>query len=91
MLEGDTGGGELGINFKSLADSAFSMDLSMQSYTGMREGVTGSVLLKYKFCWRYQQIATENTEGRSQKAGIRHPACRAFMMNALCLSAHVTR
>ena len=48
-LEGDTGVGELGINFKPVADSAFSMDLGVQGYTGVREGVTGSLQLKYEF------------------------------------------
>ena len=48
-LQGDTGVGELGVSFKPAANSAFSMDLGMQGYTGMREGVSGSFQLKFEF------------------------------------------
>ncbi len=48
-LKGGTGVGELGISFKPAAGSAFSADLGVQGYTGVREGVTGSVQLKYEF------------------------------------------
>lgn len=48
-LKGGTGVGELGLIFKPAAGSAFSMDLSMQGYTGVREGVGGSFQLKYEF------------------------------------------
>ena len=48
-LKGDTGVGELGISFTPVANSAFSLDLGVQGYTGVREGVTGSFQLKYEF------------------------------------------
>lgn len=48
-LKGGTGMGELGISFKPAAASAFSMDAGIQGYTGVREGVTGSVQLKWEF------------------------------------------
>ena len=48
-LKGDTGMGELGITIKPVKDSGFSMDLGVQGYTGVREGVTGSLQLKFEF------------------------------------------
>ena len=48
-LEGGTGMGELGLTIKPEADSGFSMDLGVQGYVGVREGVTGSLRLKYEF------------------------------------------
>ena len=48
-LEGSTGVGELGLTLKPVADSGFSMDLGVQGYVGVREGVTGSLQLKYEF------------------------------------------
>ena len=53
-LKGDTGVGELGISIRPFADrdgaaSGFSMDLAVQGYTGVREGVTGSLQLKFEF------------------------------------------
>ena len=48
-LKGDTGMGELGLTIKPVKDSGFSMDLGVQGYTGVREGVTGSLQLKFEF------------------------------------------
>ena len=48
-LKGDTGVGELGINIKPVKDSGFSFDLGVQGYTGVREGVSGSLQLKFEF------------------------------------------
>lgn len=48
-LEGSTGVGELGLTLRPVADSGFSMDLGVQGYVGVREGVTGSLQLKYEF------------------------------------------
>ena len=48
-LKGDTGVGELGLTIKPVKDSGFSMDLGVQGYTGVREGVTGSLQLKFEF------------------------------------------
>jgi len=48
-LRGGTGAGELGVTLKSSENSAFSLNLSVQGYTGTREGVSGSFLLNYRF------------------------------------------
>ena len=48
-LKGDTGVGELGLTIKPVKDSGFSMDLGVQGYTGVREGVTGSLQVKLEF------------------------------------------
>ena len=48
-LKGGTGIGEVGVTFLPTVDSAFALDLGVQGYTGEREGVTGSFMLKYKF------------------------------------------
>ena len=53
-LRGDTGVGELGLSVRPFAGkdgaaSGFSMDLGVQGYTGVREGVTGSLQLKFEF------------------------------------------
>ncbi len=48
-LKGDTGVGELGITIKPVKNSGFSMDLAVQGYTGVREGVTGNLQLKFEF------------------------------------------
>jgi outer membrane autotransporter protein len=48
-LKGSTGMGELGVTFQPTADSSFTFDLGVQGYTGVREGVSGSFMLKYKF------------------------------------------
>ena len=50
-LKGSTGVGELGISFTPnvLSQNAFAVDLGVQGYTGMREGISGSVQLKFEF------------------------------------------
>lgn len=48
-LKGGTGIGELGVSFRPMAGSGFSLDLGAQGYTGVREGVTGNFLVKYEF------------------------------------------
>ncbi len=48
-LKGDTGVGELGLTIKPVKDSGLSMDFGVQGYTGVREGVTGSLQLKLEF------------------------------------------
>ena len=48
-LKGDTGVGELGLTVRPVKDSGFSFDLGVQGYTGVREGVSGSVQLKLEF------------------------------------------
>ena len=48
-LKGGTGVGELGLSIKPVKDSGFSMDFGVQGYTGVREGVTGSLQLKFEF------------------------------------------
>ena len=48
-LEGGTGMGELGLTVKPDQYSGLSMDLGVQGYVGVREGVTGSLRLKYEF------------------------------------------
>jgi outer membrane autotransporter protein len=48
-LKGNTGIGELGVSFRSSAESAFSFDLGVQGYVGDRKGVTGNLNLKYRF------------------------------------------
>ena len=48
-LKGGTGVGELGLTIKPVKDSGFSMDFGVQGYTGVREGVSGSLQLKLEF------------------------------------------
>ena len=48
-IKGATGLAELGLSVKLSTESAFSFDLSMQGFTGKREGGGGNVLLKYEF------------------------------------------
>jgi outer membrane autotransporter protein len=48
-IKGGTGLGELGLAFKPSADKGMSIDLGVQGYTGKREGVTGSFLVKVEF------------------------------------------
>lgn len=48
-LKGSTGVGEVGLNWKPEKAQGFSVDVAMQGYTGMREGVSGNLLLKYEF------------------------------------------
>jgi outer membrane autotransporter protein len=48
-LRGDTGIGELGVVLKPSKDLPLSFDLGVQGYVGKREGVTGSLQVKYEF------------------------------------------
>jgi outer membrane autotransporter protein len=48
-LRGDTWMGELGLQFKLSEARPVTLDLGVQGYTGMRTGLTGSVLLKIEF------------------------------------------
>ncbi|MBZ2171955.1 autotransporter outer membrane beta-barrel domain-containing protein [Nitratidesulfovibrio sp. SRB-5] len=48
-LAGDTGVGELGLEWKPVEDGGFSVDLGAQGYVGMRQGWSGSLQLKYEF------------------------------------------
>ena len=48
-LKGSTGVGELGLTWQPALESVFSVDLGVQGYTGMREGVSGNVQLKFEF------------------------------------------
>ncbi len=48
-LKGDTGIAELGITITPVKNSPFSMNLAVQGYAGVREGITGSLQLKFKF------------------------------------------
>ncbi len=48
-LKGGTVMGELGLGVKPVAGYPFLLDLSVQGYTGVRDGVSGSLRLKYEF------------------------------------------
>lgn len=48
-MKGGTGIGELGFTLKPSSDSPVSFDLGVQGYTGLREGVTGSLMIKFEF------------------------------------------
>jgi outer membrane autotransporter protein len=48
-LRGDTGIGELGLFLKPSPNLPLSIDLSVQAYMGKREGVTGTLQMKYTF------------------------------------------
>ncbi|MDL2268207.1 autotransporter outer membrane beta-barrel domain-containing protein, partial [Desulfovibrio sp. OttesenSCG-928-G15] len=48
-LKGGTGVGELGITVKPSANSPVSFDMSVQGYTGKREGVGGNLNVRYEF------------------------------------------
>jgi outer membrane autotransporter protein len=48
-LRGDTGVGELGFTLMPSASLPLSFDLGVQGYVGKREGVTGSLQIKYEF------------------------------------------
>lgn len=48
-LEGDTGIMEVGVTMKPSVNSHWSMDVGAKGYAGDREGVTGSVLIRYAF------------------------------------------
>jgi hypothetical protein len=44
-----TGMGELGLSLKPSQNLPLSFDLGVQGYTGNREGVTGSLQVKWEF------------------------------------------
>lgn len=48
-LAGDTGVGEVGLVWKPVEDSGFSVDLGAQGYAGMRQGWSGALQVKYEF------------------------------------------
>lgn len=48
-LRGDTGVGEFGLRLSPLRGRSLYVDLGVQGYTGVREGVTGSLQVKYEF------------------------------------------
>jgi hypothetical protein len=48
-LKGNTGIGEAGLSFTPSKDSPLSLDLGVQGYTGKREGVTGSLQVRFNF------------------------------------------
>ena len=48
-LYGSTGIGELGVTLKPSKDLPLSFDLGVQGYVGKREGVTGSLQIRYEF------------------------------------------
>jgi len=48
-MRGDTGIGELGLVLKPSQTLPLSFDVGVQGYTGKREGVTGSLQMKYEF------------------------------------------
>ena len=48
-LQGDTGIGELGIRVKPSKNLALSFDAAVQGYVGTREGVSGSLQVRYDF------------------------------------------
>ena len=49
-LEVGTGVDELGVTLTPSIDLPLSFDLDVQGYVGTREGVTGSLQVKYEFC-----------------------------------------
>ena len=48
-LKGDTGMGELGLSLKPSKDLPLTFDLGVQGYAGKREGVTGSLQIRFEF------------------------------------------
>ena len=48
-LTGDTGIGELGLSWTPTATTPLTIDLSVQGYTGVRQGYTGSLMAKWEF------------------------------------------
>lgn len=48
-LTGDTGIGELGLSWTPSPTTPLTIDLSVQGYTGVREGYTGSFMAKWEF------------------------------------------
>lgn len=48
-LRGDTGIGEIGLSLTPSVDLPLTVDLGVQGYTGKREGVSGSLQVKWEF------------------------------------------
>jgi outer membrane autotransporter protein len=48
-LKGGTGMGELGLSIKPYRTSPLTFDLAAQGYMGKREGITGSLQIKFEF------------------------------------------
>jgi autotransporter-associated beta strand protein len=48
-VRGDTGIGEIGLTLKPSPNLPLSFDLGLQGYVGKREGVTGSLQVKFEF------------------------------------------
>jgi outer membrane autotransporter protein len=48
-LQGGTGIGEIGLALKASKDLPLSVDFGVQGYVGTREGVTGSLQVRYDF------------------------------------------
>ena len=48
-MKGDSGVGEIGLNFKPGAKSAWTIDAAVKGYVGEREGVQGRVIVNYAF------------------------------------------
>jgi len=48
-LQGGTGIGELGLAMKATKDTPLSLDLGVQGYVGTREGISGSLRMRYDF------------------------------------------
>ncbi|MDR0238788.1 MAG: autotransporter outer membrane beta-barrel domain-containing protein, partial [Deltaproteobacteria bacterium] len=48
-MKGDTGIGELGLILKPSRELPLSFDLGVQGYVGKREGVTGSLQIRFEF------------------------------------------
>jgi hypothetical protein len=65
-LKGGTGIGELGLSLKPSPSLPLTIDLGVQGYTGTREGVTGSLRLKFEAC------------GASRRVGDAKPSARFF-------------
>jgi hypothetical protein len=48
-LRGDTWMGELGLQFKLSETRPVTLDVGMQGYAGVRQGLTGSIQFKVEF------------------------------------------
>ena len=48
-MRGDTGIGEVGLLYKPSPNVPLTFDLGIQGYTGKRDGITGSLQIKYEF------------------------------------------
>ncbi|GFH63423.1 MAG: outer membrane autotransporter, partial [Candidatus Desulfovibrio kirbyi] len=48
-LRGDTGLGEIGLTITPAEGKAFSLNVGLQGFTGVREGWQGSLQMKYEF------------------------------------------